>query len=210
LSRQLEESHAENAINSPASEKLLKRITQLEDQVRARDLVIDLLYLPFFPIANFNRRKAEKERIEKEFEAKLQVQRQQLEQELGLALGSPSTMLPAAGGPIRTQHSRGRGVGRRGRRASCQSHKSTGKERELHPTTLGSSDPKQDDSGDSRSGGMTERNCKQPDTNPVQDAAETRGSVAGDNLDTADAEAQMEAEINDAFEELFNDALSEG
>jgi hypothetical protein len=42
----------EKVLKAPASQAVLKRIQQLEDQVRARDLVIELLYFLFFDCAD--------------------------------------------------------------------------------------------------------------------------------------------------------------
>jgi hypothetical protein len=49
LTRLLEEARAANA-RIPVPQNVVKRVKKLEDQVRARDLVIELMYVPSLDI----------------------------------------------------------------------------------------------------------------------------------------------------------------
>ena len=181
----------------------MKQIQHLQDQVRARDLVIELMYVPPISTLLICRKKAEQERTEKELKDKLDRQRKELELRLGLS-AEPPPPPTLAEKPIRSVRSSSRGGKTAAKVGSAiQARKTSGTKRKRSTA----SDP----SGSCRHENVAQAEdevISQEDCSPVGEGSEggkaTRAVVKTPSRDVVGGDLLLE-EFDQAFEELFNE-----
>jgi hypothetical protein len=160
------------------------RIRQLEDQVRARDLVIELLFARLSPSELTGSDKRQQEKIHEEIQKKLDVHLQRLESELGLS-GAPGKEAVAENGSSKN--------GKRSREIQTDETESLVSESGVKRTKTIGSNPYPSP--------VSEHNSGPTVLAPNARVAETDGVI--------DEQSMIEKALEDAFNEFNKDLVND-